>query len=386
MYYNVDLHVHIGRTKSGKPVKITASPSLTVENIFEKCIEKGIDIVGIVDCAVPEILDELEDLVKNDVLKQLDGGGLIYKNKIVLQLVSEVEVGGELMGSPHLLCFLKDIKSMRVFSSILANHISNINISTQKCRLNSVEILKIVKDLDGFVVPAHVFTPYKSFYGSTTDRLSRIFKEHYDDIFAVELGLSSDTYLGDMISELSDKVFLSNSDAHSLQKIGREFNVFDLSCPNFESIKMMLKSRSGITRNYGLNPALGKYHRTFCLDCNNISQLNPPVHKCMHCGSKNVVLGVLDRIYEIKDQKTIHPSFRPKYIYQIPLEFIPGIGPKTMKKLLNEVGSEIYVLHEATFDQLSGCIGEKLAENIIDARHGNVKIKAGGGGKYGKII
>ncbi|OXT07620.1 histidinol-phosphatase [Thermoanaerobacterium thermosaccharolyticum] len=386
MYYNADLHVHLGRTKSGKPVKITASPSLTVENIFEKCIEKGIDIVGIVDCAVPEILDELEDLVKNDVLKQLDGGGLIYKNKIVLQLVSEIEVGGELNGSPHLLCFLKDIESMKAFSNILSKYISNINLSTQKCRLNSVEILKIAKDFDGFVVPAHVFTPYKSYYGSTTDRLSYIFEEYYDDIFAVELGLSSDTYLGDMISELSDKVFLSNSDAHSLQKIGREFNVFDLSCPSFESIKMMLKSRSGITRNYGLNPALGKYHRTFCLDCCKISNTNPPIHKCAYCNSENVVFGVLDRIYEIKDQKMSHPTFRPEYIYQIPLEFIPGIGSITMKKLFNEVGSEIYILHEAPFEQLKECIGEKLAKNIIDARYGNIKVKAGGGGIYGKII
>jgi len=386
LYYNADLHVHLGRTKSGKPVKITASPSLTVENIFEKCIEKGIDIVGIVDCAVPEILDELENLVKNDVLRQLDGGGLIYKAKIVLQLVSEIEVGGELAGSPHLLCFLKDIESMRAFSNILSKYINNINLSTQKCRLNSIEILKIAKDFDGFVVPAHVFTPYKSYYGSTTDRLSHVFEEYYDEVFAVELGLSSDTYLADMLSELSYKVFLSNSDAHSLQKIGREFNVFDLSSPDFKSIKMMLKARSGIIRNYGLNPALGKYHRTFCLDCNNISQLNPPVHKCMYCGSKNVVLGVLDRIYEIKDQKTKHPSFRPKYIYQIPLEFIPGIGPKTVKKLLYEVGSEIYILHEAPFEQLKECIGEKLAKNIIDARYGNIKVKAGGGGIYGKII
>ncbi|MDI3312110.1 MAG: histidinol-phosphatase, partial [Thermoanaerobacterium sp.] len=229
MYYNADLHVHVGRTKNGRPVKITASPNLTVENILNKCVEKGIDIVGIVDCAAPEILDEIEYFVKTECesYRELEGGGILFKQKVSLLLVSEIEVGGELHGSPHLLCFLKDIKSMRAFSKALSKHIKNINLSTQKCDLNSVEILKIVKDLDGFVVPAHIFTPYKSYYGNTTDRLNYIFNEHFEEVNAVELGLSSDTFLADMISELKGKTFLSNSDAHSLQKIGREFNVLD---------------------------------------------------------------------------------------------------------------------------------------------------------------
>lgn len=388
MYYNADLHVHIGRTKSGRPVKITASPNLTIENILNKCIEKGIDIVGIVDCAAPEILDEIEQLLETEcgLYEELEGGGILFKQKVSLLLVSEIEVGGELRGSPHLLCFLKDIKSMRKFSKALSKHINNLNLSTQRCSLNSVEILKIVKDLDGFVVPAHIFTPYKSYYGNTTDRLNHIFNEYFEEIDAVELGLSSDTFLADMISELKGKTFLSNSDAHSLQKIGREFNVFDLPKPDFLSLKAALQSMKGVIRNYGLNPALGKYHRTFCLDCNRVANVDPPAYKCTYCSSKNIVFGVLDRIYEIKDQEMLHPPFRPEYVYQIPLEFLPGIGPKTIKKLTREVGSEIYVTHEAPFEQLKNAVSEKIAKNILDARYGNLKIETGGGGIYGKII
>ncbi|SNX55387.1 endonuclease Q family protein [Thermoanaerobacterium sp. RBIITD] len=388
MYFNADLHVHIGRTKSGRPVKITASAQLTPLNILEKCTKKGIDIVGIVDCAVPEILNEFEDMIKSNLLEPLEGGGLLYKNKVVLMLASEIEIGGELKGSPHILCFLKDLKSMRAFSNTISKYIKNINLSSQRCKLNSIEVYKIVNDLGGFVVPAHVFTPFKSYYGSTTNRLSFVFKEYFNDIKAIELGLSSDTDMADEISELGDKIFLSNSDAHSLQKIGREFNIFNIDKPDFENIKASLgtNSKNNIVKNYGLNPSLGKYHRTFCLDCNRVSQDVPPVYKCIFCNSQNIVFGVKDRITEIKDQNTIHPMFRPEYIYQIPLEFIPGIGPKTMEKLLNEVGTEIYVLHEAPYEILKNTIGENLASNIFNARYGKVKLKVGGGGNYGKII
>ncbi|TXK86265.1 TIGR00375 family protein, partial [Parageobacillus sp. SY1] len=73
------------------------------------------------------------------------------------------------------------------------------------------------------------------------------------------------------------------------------------------------------------------------------------------------------------------------YIYQVPLEFIPGLGPKTYEKLLARFGTEMYVLHQATEEELKQSIGEKLAKLIILARRGELSIQAGGGGKYGKI-
>ncbi|MDI6604217.1 MAG: endonuclease Q family protein [Thermoanaerobacteraceae bacterium] len=388
MIYNVDLHVHIGRTKSGKPVKITASNKLTPINILEQCFIKGIDIVGLVDCAVPEILDELNSMMNKDVLIPLHGGGLRYKNRITLLLASEVEIGGEKKGSPHILCFLRDIKSMRKFSNILSNHIKNINLSSQRCSLSSIEIYKIVKDLGGFLIPAHVFTPFKSYYGSSTERLGDIFKEYYNDLNSIELGLSSDTDLADEISELKSKTFLSNSDAHSLNKIAREFNVFEMQEPDFNEVFSVLNREDGkkIIKNYGLNPELGKYHRTFCLDCGNVSTEVPPVYSCTNCGSKNIVFGVKDRIAEIKDQDIIHPKFRPEYVYQIPLEFIPKIGYKTIKKLVNEFGTEIYALHRASYHDLEKVVGSKAAENIFKIRQGNFTLRIGGGGFYGKII
>ena len=97
-------------------------------------------------------------------------------------------------------------------------------------------------------------------------------------------------------------------------------------------------------------------------------------------------MGVYDRVEVIKDKKeTFSPEFRPQYIYQIPLGFIPGLGPKAIEKLLTNFGTEMNVLHKATIDDIEAVVGRKNAENIIAARGGNVNINAGGGGVYGKI-
>ena len=96
-------------------------------------------------------------------------------------------------------------------------HLKNITLSTQRSRpISGYDLIDMVERYNGILIPAHIFTPHKSYYGNCTDRLENIFKEKYNKIFAVELGLSSDTYLADTISELENKTFVTNSDAHSL--------------------------------------------------------------------------------------------------------------------------------------------------------------------------
>lgn len=387
MIYNADLHVHIGSTIDGSPIKITASKQLTILNILEESLKKGLDIVGIIDSASPKVINEINFHIDNGTLVPIKGGGLKYKNKLTLILGSEIEIGKDEKGSPHLLAYFKTIEDINQFSNIIKKSIKNINLSSQRCRLNSIEVLKIVSMLGGFVIPAHIFTPFKSYYGSSSNRLINIFKDSYEKFWGVELGLSSDTNMADTIAELKEKTFLSNSDAHSIAKIAREFNAFEIEESNFDEILLAIKRLNGrkIIKNYGLNPMLGKYHRTFCTECGLILQGVTEIEKCPQCGSKKIIIGVKDRIDKIKDYDTIHPTFRPPYIYQIPLEYIPGIGKKTIQKLLNEVGSEIYVLHQADFDELKSAVGEKIARNIIDLREGKFIISSGGGGIYGKI-
>jgi len=98
-------------------------------------------------------------------------------------------------------------------------------------------------------------------------------------------------------------------------------------------------------------------------------------------------MGVLDRIEVIKDKsKTQSPKFRPNYIYQTPLSFIPKVGNKIMEKLLNNFETEMNILHKLSKDDLEAVVGEKIAENITLAKEGKLTIQAGGGGVYGKVI
>src|SRR2546421_93108 len=135
--YYVDLHIHIGRTESGKPVKISGSRDLTFYNIaHESAMRKGIDMIGIIDCHAPGV---------QEVLSR-----------------------------------------------------------------------------GGFMIPAHIFTPYKSVYGSGSNRIAHMLD--LNGLAAVELGLSADTSMASYLSELDHLAFVTNSDAHSLGKIGREYN------------------------------------------------------------------------------------------------------------------------------------------------------------------
>lgn len=261
------------------------------------------------------------------------------------------------------------------------------NFKYSKSDISGYELIDIVEKYNGVLIPAHIFTPFKSYYGNCTERLSRIFKEKYDKIFAVELGLSADTYIADEISELANKNFITNSDAHSLPKIAREYNKLLVNNISFKEIMKAIKMEDGrkILANYGLDPKLGKYNRSFCEDCNCSIETPPPATVCDKCGGTNITMGVYDRIEIIKDQESTSPSFRPKYNYQIPLGFMPGVGGKTIEKLLSNFGTEMTILHKIAKDDIEGIIGAKQAEIIDNARKGQMHIHAGGGGVYGKV-
>ena len=187
---------------------------------------------------------------------------------------------------------------------------------------------------------------------------------------------------------MESKTFVTNSDAHSLPKIAREYNKMLVEDISFKELLKALKNENGrkILTNYGLDPKLGKYHRTYCEVCGKNIPGNAPVTVCDTCDSRNITMGVYDRIEIIKDKKEAKsPENRPEYVYQIPLTFIPGLGKKTIDKLLDNFGTEMNILHKLSKDDLEAVVGEKIADNLISAREGKMKIQAGGGGVYGQV-
>lgn len=387
--YFVDLHIHIGTNERGQWVKMATSRNLTLANILhEGRMRKGLDILGIVDAASPRVQEDLEKLLAAGMLTLLSGGGYRHHDGATLLLGAEFETV-ETTGVAHSLAFFPDLETIRQFTKEMSRYIKNVNLSSQNCHAPMRHILPLVDSLGGLYIPAHAFTPHKSVFGSCTARLEQLLPDALlSKVAALELGLSADSLLADRFSELAGFSFLSNSDAHSLQKIGREYNIMQLEKPDFQEVVMALKRQQGrkITANYGLDPRLGKYHRTRCLVCETIAQADTPVLQCQACGSQKIIMGVLDRITEIADRtEPITPAHRPPYFFQVPLEFIPGLGKRAMEKLLDCFGTEMAVLHNATETQLAAVLDPKLASRILTARSGEAVLSAGGGGRYGHM-
>lgn len=392
-HYFTDLHIHIGATAAGQWVKIPTSRQLTVGNICEHSLRrKGMDIIGLVDAMSPIVMADIKQLINEGRLILLPGGGYQYDAQLTVLLGAEIETIEPQGGMVHTLIFLPDCDTMQSFSSHMAQYIRNINLSSQNARMPLARLVQIAADYDGLIIPAHVFTPYKSIYGATANRLSELLPDRLlARVGAIELGLSADSDMADRIGELAQFSFVTNSDAHSLDKIGREYTVLRLQGPYLMEVIKGLSRHDGrhAIANYGLDPRLGKYHRTFCEACGYVEQaaIGDYAGKCCSCGSGKVVKGVFERINEISDYtESRHPSHRPVYQYQIPLEFIPGLGKKALQKLLDYFGTEMRVLHEVTKEELCAVVGSKLAAQILNARAGTAVIQVGGGGIYGKMI
>jgi uncharacterized protein (TIGR00375 family) len=386
--YYVDLHVHIGRSSKGREIKKATANNLTFENIAYESLKKGIEIIGVVDCISPYVLEDIDELVERGELLEKNKGGMDYRGRQTLILGAEIETHEKHGCSSHSLCFFPTLKQTKEFSNEMSRHMKNIRFCSTHCRLTGQELFNIVEDFGGIYIPAHAFTPHKSFYGNCCDSLHEIFNEaSLKKIPAIELGLSADSMMASQLSELDGKAFISNSDAHSLMKMGREYNIFEMETPDFNELIMALKGqdRRKVKANYGLDPKLGKYHRSYCEICDTVIEGEPPVTKCPVSDKHHVVVGVKDRLEMIKDREKPEMEGRAPYNYQIPLEFLPKVGPKTIDKLVTNFGSEMNILHNVSYEELSKVVKEDIAKNIVLGREGKLGIEVGGGGVYGRI-
>ncbi len=383
--YFADLHIHIGRTWNGKAVKITGSKSLTFSNIIQHArMIKGLDIIGIIDCHSPEVIQEIEALMSEGEVIEAPRGGLLYGDMLILT-GSELEIYDDNCKGPiHILAFLPDMARLKEFSQWLSNHLKNINLSSQRIYVTGIELQKKVKELGGLFIPAHVFTPFKSLFGKGVNQsLVEVFDPNLID--GIELGLSSNTQMADQIGELHRYSYVTNSDAHSLGKIAREYQQIKMKELSFTSFQEALYNQDGqyVEANYGLDPLLGKYHETVCAQCNEKVQLSD--QSCAACGHTKFIKGVATRIRELQTSKEGKKG-RPPYIHQVPLDFIPGLGPKLFQKLLDHFGTEMAILHHVPEEALYEVVPKRVAELIVAARNGELHFHAGGGGRYGKII
>lgn len=383
-HYFADMHIHIGRDMFNAPVKITASHTLTLTNVLKEASRrKGIHMVGVIDSQAPAVQQEIKQLIERGSAYELADGGVRFEN-VTLILGSEIEVYDDYCEGPiHVLCYFPTLDHIKTFSSWLTHHMKNITLSSQRYYGTGMALQAKVKELEGLFIPAHVFTPFKSLYGKGVKKsLREVFDP--EKIDGIELGLSSDTSMADQMSELHQYTYVSNSDAHSLPKIAREYQEIMMKEPSFQEFYKALHKQDGrkVKRNFGMNPKLGKYYTTVCRQC--FTKTDPQKGVCSHCHSTNIIKGVYDRIQELASGKG-ETKKRPPYLHQVPLEYLPTLGPKTFDQLLAAFQTEMNVIHNVPFYDLTEVIHEKLAQMIVDMRQGRLSIEAGGGGKYGRV-
>ena len=251
------------------------------------------------------------------------------------------------------------------------------------------------------VIPAHVWTPWFSLFGANSgfDSIEECFEEMTPSIFALETGLSSDPAMNRRLSKLDGYALISNSDAHSPSKIGREANVFETGF-SFDGLMTAIRSNDPekFLSTLEFFPEEGKYHSDGHRKCDIIlSPLETKKHHylCPKCGKK-LTVGVLHRVNELADREPGEPSSRRiPFRNLIPLNEIIGqaveksAGCRSVEHLyfrfIHEFGDEFTILTETSIDDLKRVSPDRIAEGIDRMRRGKVRIVPGHDGCFGRI-
>jgi len=397
MKFIADFHIHSKYSRA-------TSPSMDLENLDKWARIKGIKILGTGDFTHPKWLESLKEK-----LEPAESGLFKLCNSdsptrfILTSEISCIYSKGGKVRKIHIIVFAPSFEVVEKINIQLAE-IGNLKADGRPILgLDAKELAKIVLSASEncMIIPAHLWTPWFAIFGSKSgfNSIEECFEEYSKYIYAVETGLSSNPEMNWRLSQLDKVALISNSDAHSPQKIGREANVFDTEI-NYQGIFDAIKSKDPKKFLYTIEffPEEGKYHYDGHRACN--LSLSPQESKkynniCPRC-AKPLVIGVLNRVEELADRPK---DFKPKNA--IPFKSLillneiiaESIGVSTVSKKVNEqydklitnLDSEFYILLDATKKELKEISSLQIAEGIIKVREGKVFIEPGYDGVYGKI-
>ncbi|MCS7183742.1 MAG: endonuclease Q family protein [Patescibacteria group bacterium] len=396
-----DLHLHSKYSRG-------CSKNLDVENLNYWGKWKGLNLIATGDYTHPLWFQELKSkLIEYDegIFKLKSGNDESYFI-LSCELSSIYNKKGKIRRI-HYLIFFPDFDSVERFNQRISG-LSNLRSDGRPILgLDVNDVLKISLEINEKVIfiPAHIWTPWFSLYGSMSgfDSLFEAFEENIKYLGGVETGLSSDPQMNWRISELDNLPIVSFSDAHSPypHRIGREATVFELEKFNFNSLYKALKNpneKNKIVMTIEFFPEEGKYH----YDGHRLCQIkcSPEESKkmnyiCPIC-QKKLTIGVLSRVEELADRPSDYfDSKRPPFKRTIPLTEILGeiyqTQPTTKKvldvyfKILEDFKSEIDILI-GNYDQKK--MEEKYPTVFLALKRiedNKIILYPGYDGEYGKI-
>lgn len=412
----LDLHIHSKYSRA-------CSKDLELLKIAEVCSLRGIDIVATGDFTHPKWFQH----IKNSLV-EIDNSG-VYKlntsatfnsflnkkgNQIRFIIGTELSCIKKHKGKTrriHVCVFAPNIEVAEKFNQRLEARGFNLRSDGRPILgLTVKELLKIMLEIDKrmIMIPAHVWTPWFGIFGSKGgyDSLEEAFEELTPNIFAVETGLSSNPKMNWHCSMLDNIALISNSDAHSLEKIGREANVLQFLNEKeitYNNIFNIIKSRDKNKFLYTIEffPEEGKYHYDGHRDCKFVcspEETEKLKGLCPVC-KKPLVIGVENRIRELSDRtekevEKIKNNFIP-YKSLVPLpEIIAdafGCGVNTKKviieynNLLKNLGKEFSILLEKDLLEIKKYSELIIVKAIERVRKGDIFIQPGYDGKFGIV-
>lgn len=410
MTFLADLHVHSHFSRA-------TAKNLDLEHLYIAAQKKGIGVVGTGDATHPEWFDAIRTKLvpaesglfrlRDDLAAVCDqdipAAGRAAVRFILVSEISNIYKKAGRTRKNHNLVFLPSIDAATRFNREL-DKIGNIQSDGRPILgLDARDLLEIVLETDpsAFLVPAHIWTPWFSLLGSKSgfDSLEACFEDLTEHVFAVETGLSSDPNMNRRVSSLDHLTLISNSDAHSPVKLGREANIFH-TAKNYEAMRAALESNQpdqfgGTLEFY---PEEGKYHLDGHRKCG--LRFSPDETRalggiCPGCG-KALTLGVLYRVETLADRSIEDiPDGFPPFESLIPLHEILAevlqVGPATKKvgrvyaQLLETHGSELDILRRLDPHDLDRTGPPLIGEAIRRMRAGKIQLAAGYDGEFGKI-
>ncbi len=407
--YLIDLHIHSRYSRA-------TSKEMDLPNIEKWAMLKGITVVGTGDFTHPEWFMAL-----TDQLERAENG--LYRLKAEFRkpdteippscrkdvfFIPTVEIssiykrGGRLR-KVHNLIIMPDLESVSKFNKALAK-IGNLSADGRPILgLDSKDLLEIMLNIseNSIFIPAHAWTPHFSVFGSKSgfDSLEECFGDLTPHIKAIETGLSSDPPMNWRLSALDNILLVSNSDAHSPTKLGREVNIIS-GTPSYKAIYNAIMGYDGdlFQGTIEFYPEEGKYHFDGHRRCQvRLSPKETIANNllCPKCGQR-VTIGVMHRVEELADRDDGYIPENAKYFERlVPLQEVLSevlrVGPQAkrvihqVERLRQKIGNEFHVLREAPLEVIEEVGGELLSMAIKRNREGNVSIRPGYDGEYGAI-
>ena len=400
-----DLHIH-------SRFSMATSKEGTPENLDFWARKKGISLIGTGDFTHPVWREELKErlVAEGNGLYRLRDEYVKEESRKFPGEGTRFVVSGEISS-----IYKKNGKTRKIHNVILLPSLEAADAMAQRLEkignihsdgrpilgLDSHDLLEMMLDVcpEGILIPAHIWTPHFSVLGAKSgfDSVEECFEELAPYIHALETGLSSDPAMNWRISKLDRYQLVSNSDAHSPSKLGREANLLDIDC-SYEGLYRAIQTGEGLEGTVEFFPEEGKYHFDGHRKCG--VSLSPVEAErlggiCPVCGKK-LTMGVDHRVEQLADRaEGFVKKDGKKYESLVPLpEVISAcMGYSTASKkvqgcfeqMIQTLGTEFDILRNVPSEDIKSCAGERIAEGIENVRTGNVKRIPGYDGEYGKI-